>query len=302
MAIVLGEHQYGKAETHLLRVVRDGAHHVVRDLTVSTVLRGDFGEAYTTGDQRRVLPTDTQKNTVFAFASRGVGAPEDFALALARHFVTDVEPVRSARVDVVEEHWARAEVGGRPHDHAFVRAGSEQRTATVTVDDGTEWVLSGVRDLVLLKSTGSEFSGFLTDPYTTLEPTRERVLATSLVARWCRGGDPDGAPAAVDWDTSWVEVRGALVARFATVHSLALQQTLWEMGRAALETGPDLLEIRLSAPNRHHHLVDLSPFGLANPGEVFYASDRPYGLIEAQVTRDDAPATSAAWRAVPGFV
>ena len=38
-----------------------------------------------------------------------------------------------------------------------------------------------------------------------------------------------------------------------------------------------------------------------NPGEVFHADDRPYGLIEAQVRRDDAPDDAVAWRDVPGF-
>jgi urate oxidase len=62
------------------------------------------------------------------------------------------------------------------------------------------------------------------------------------------------------------------------------------MGKAVLEAYPEIAEIRLSCPNNHHFLVDLEPFALDNPGEVFFAADRPYGLIEAAVTRsDDAP-------------
>ena len=89
----------------------------------------------------------------------------------------------------------------------------------------------------------------------------------------------------MDWDKTWADVRRILLERFATVHSLALQQTLWEMGRAALEAHPEIAEISLQAPNKHHFVVDLSPFGLENPNEVFFAADRPYGLIEATVTR-----------------
>jgi urate oxidase len=278
--IVLGANQYGKAENRLVRVVRDTARHEIRDLTVSTALRGDFTAAHLAGDQSRVLPTDTQKNTCYAFAkSHGVGAAEDYALTLARHFVADVEPVSGARVAVDEHAWDRAPVGPDGHDHAFVRRGTEVRTAVVEVDADGERVVSGLRDLVLLKSTGSEFAGFLVDEYTTLAPTHDRVMATSLVATWRHTGT------AVEWDKSWADVRQILVERFATVHSLALQQTLWEMGRGVLEAHDGIAEISLSAPNRHHFLSDLSPFGLDNPGEVFHAADRPYGLIEATVTR-----------------
>lgn len=299
MGIVLGDNRYGKAEVRLVRVVRDTERHELRDLTVSTALRGDFAAAHLHGDQGRVLPTDTQKNTVYAFAKQhGVGAAEEFARLLARHFVDDVDPVTSAQIVVEEHHWERAAVDGRPHEHTFVRAGAETRTAVVTADvEGGEHVLSGLTGLVLLKSTGSEFHGFLVDELTTLAPTTDRVLATSVTARWRWADAPtDG------YDAAYGEVRSLLVSRFGSLHSLALQQTLWEMGRAVLGARADVAEVRLSAPNKHHYLVDLSPFGLENPGEVFVAGDRPYGLIEAAVSRDDAAPAPEAWRDLPGFV
>jgi urate oxidase len=210
-----------------------------------------------------------------------------------------VAPVRAARVDVDEYRWERITAGGAPHPHAFVRAGQEIRTASAIVEDGGSgpgtWVLSGLRDLVVLKSTGSEFHGFLKDRYTTLAETTDRVLATSVTARW-RYQEP-----AADWGAVHPSVRQILLARFAEVHSLALQQTLWEMGRAALEAHPEIAEIRLSAPNKHHFLVDLAPFGRQNPGEVFHADDRPYGLIQCAVQRDDAPPAGSAWESVASF-
>jgi urate oxidase len=300
MGIVLGPHQYGKAETRLVRIYRDGPDHQIRDLNVSTSLRGDFADAHLHGDQARVLPTDTQKNTAYAFAmERGVDEIEDYALALARHFAEDLQPVQAARVDVEEYRWERIAVAGTPHPHAFVRSGQEVRTATAIVEGkaGRQhvWVLSGLRDLVLLKSTGSEFAGFLRDRYTTLAETHDRVLATSLTARW-RSVRPDA-----DWAGVYASVRQTLVEQFATVHSLALQQSLWEMGRAALAAQPGIAEIRLSAPNKHHFLVDLTPFGLANPGATYHADDRPYGLIQCAVQRDDAPPAGPAWEAPATF-
>lgn len=264
---------------------RPADRHEIRDVTVSTALRGDFSAAHLAGDQSDVLPTDTQKNTCYAYAkSHGLGEIEDYALALARHFVDDVASVRGARIGVDEFAWERVPVEGAGHDHTWVRRGSEVRTTVVTVDgDGAE-VVSGLRDLVLLKSTGSEFAGFLVDGYTTLRPTHDRIMSTSLVATWTyTGTEVDRDP---DWDETWADVRRILLERFATVHSLALQQTLWEMGRGVLQAHPEIAEISLSAPNRHHFAVDLAPFGLENANEVFYAADRPYGLIEATVTRD----------------
>jgi urate oxidase len=295
MGIVLGPTQYGKAETRVVRIYRDGPEHQIRDLNVSTALRGDFEHAHLRGDQARVLPTDTQKNTVYAYAKeQGVGAIEDYALRLALHFVDDVEPVQAARVDVDEYVWERITVGGQPHPHAFARSGQEIRTAAAIVSSTASgavrvWMLAGLRDLVVLKSTGSEFAGFLKDRYTTLEETHDRVLATSLTARWRYAGVD------VEWDAVYADVRRLLVERFAAVHSLALQQTLWEMGRAVLGAHADIAEIRLSAPNKHHYLVDLAPFGLENPGEVFHADDRPYGLIQCAVQRDDAPPAGPSW-------
>jgi urate oxidase len=300
MTIVLGRNQYGKAENRVVRVYRDGARHEIRDVNVSTSLRGEFSDAHLVGDQSRVLPTDTQKNTVYAYAKeKGLGQIEDYALGLARHFVDDVEPVQGARIEIDEYAWDRIEVDGRPHDHSFVRRGQETRTTIVTLDgkDAAQraWVVSGLKDLVVLKSTGSEFHGFLTDSYTTLRETTDRVMATSLVARWRYVGTD------VDWDASYASIRSLLLTRFAQVHSLALQQTLWEMGKAVLEQHDRVAEIRFSAPNKHHFVVDLAPFGLDNPNEVFHADDRPYGLIQTTVLRDDAPDAGLAWYTVPAF-
>ncbi len=299
MAIVLGPNQYGKAETRVVRVYRDTGRHEIRDLNVSTLLRGEFADAHARGDQARVLPTDSQKNTCFAYAKeQGVGEIEDYALGLARHFAGDIGPVSAARIEVEEYRWERVSVAGQPHPHTFVRASDEARTTAVTAEaGGRAWVVSGLAGLVILKSTGSEFAGFLKDRYTTLPETSDRILATSLTARWRY----QAWPPAPGWDQVHAQIRQILLERFAEVHSLALQQTLWEMGQAVLKARDDVAEIRLSAPNRHHFLADLAPFGLDNPGEVFHAADRPYGLIQCAVLRDDAADPGPAWDSAAAF-
>jgi urate oxidase len=300
MAIVLGPHQYGKAEVRVVAVDRSTARHSLVDLNVSASLRGDFAAAHTAGDNAHVLTTDAQKNTVFAFARDGVGSPEAFALRLARHFAGAYEWISGARVAVESYGWNRISVAGQPHDHAFQRAGGEVRTAVVTADGGDLHVLAGLSDLVVLKTTGSEFWGFPRDRYTTLPETRDRVLATAVTARWRYTGTD------LDFDALFTGVRTTLLETFAGTHSLALQQSLYAMGEAVLEAHPQVAEVRMSMPNKHHFLQDLSAFGLDNdlegPGPVVYhADDRPYGLIEGSVLRDDVPQAAVAWLGTPGF-
>ena len=207
----------------------------------------------------------------------------------------DVEPVEGARIEIEEYAWERAIVDGAEHDHTWLRKGQEVRTAAITVDATGEYVIGGFKDLTILKSTGSEFAGFLTDEYTSLPETHDRVMATALNAKW-RFSTTD-----LDWDATFAQVKAIMVREFATLQSLALQQTLWHMGRAVIEAIPSIVEVRLAAPNKHHFVVDLSPFGLENPGEVFIAADRPYGLIEAQILQDDAPPANDAWRFSAGL-
>ncbi len=291
MTIRLGPNQYGKAETHLVRVTKAGPFgsvHEIKDINVSVALAGDFAGSHLTGDNSNIVATDTQKNTIYAFAKdEPIGEIEQFALRLARHFTHDFPPVQRARVSIEEYPWARIEVDGQPHPHSFIRTGSETRLATVTCAGESEWVVAGLCDLVLLKSTGSEFFGYPRDQYTTLAETHDRVLATNVVARW-RYGQQD-----VGWAEAFAATRKQLIETFASKHSLALQQTLYAMGEAALTARPEIAEIRLSMQNKHHYVVDLSPFGLDNQNEVFYASDRPYGLIEGTVIRDGESADPA---------
>ncbi|MGP4015389.1 factor-independent urate hydroxylase [Saccharopolyspora sp. 5N708] len=296
MGIVMGPNQYGKAEVRIVSVNRDSPRHTIKDLNVSTSLRGEFQGAHLTGDNTNVLPTDTQKNTVYAFAKRApIGEIEDFALRLGRHFVATQEPVEGARILIDEYSWERIPVGGTGHDHSFSRTSDEKRTTAVTIDGDRAHVVSGLKDLVVLKSTGSEFWGYPKDEYTTLAETNDRILATAVTARW-RYLRTD-----VDWRKSFESIRATMLEAFATTHSLALQQSLYEMGRAVLAKHPEVAEVRLSLPNKHHFLVDLSYCGLANNNEVFFAADRPYGLIEGVITRDDVEAAPQAWYSLPEF-
>jgi urate oxidase len=288
--VQLGANRYGKAEVRVVHVARaagaDGSD-LIRDWNVSSSLSGDLAGTHLTGDNANVLTTDTQKNTAYAFAKTlGGGEAEAYALALARHYVHSQEPISRARISVQEYGWTPIPVGG----HSFTRSGQYTRTATVVHDAelGTT-VVSGVQDLVVLKTTGSEFWGFAEDRYTTLQETTERMLATEVSARW-RWRQTE-----VDWAAAHGAALGALLGAFAAKHSLSLQQTLYTMGEQVLAYLPQACEVRLALPNKHHFLVDLAPFGLDNDNEVYVAADRPYGLIEGTVLADDASDPGLAW-------
>lgn len=282
----LGQNQYGKAETRVVHVTRDGATHHVKDLNVSVALSGAMDDVHYHGSNAAVLPTDTAKNTVFAFAKQyGVATVEQFGIHLARHFVTGQESIDRARIRIEEYAWERI-----APEHSFVRGGRETRTTEVGYD-GARWqIVSGLKDLVVMNTTDSEFRGFVKDRYTTLRETGDRVLATEVSARWRFNWTRDEDPAP-QWQESYAEVRRHLLDAFAGTYSLSLQQTLYAMGDRVVEHRPEIDEVRLSLPNRHHFLVDLEPFGLENDtrdSAVYFAADRPYGLIEGTVLREGA--------------
>ena len=289
--VVLTHNQYGKAENRVVRITRDTPRHEIEDLNVTSQLRGDFAAAHLQGDNSHVVATDTQKNTVFAFAKDGVGSPEAFLLRLAEHFTADFDWVTGGRWAAEQYTWSRI----NDHDHSFYRTNDETRTAVVVRDGETDTVIAGFHGLTVLKSTESGFEGYPKDRYTTLKETDDRILATDIATRWRYN------TAEVDYNAAYHDIKAIILDTFTQGYSAALQQTLYQMAEAVLAAHPEVDEIKFSCPNKHHFVVDLSPFGLENPNEVFYAADRPYGLIEATVQRADAGTADAAWAGIAGF-
>jgi urate oxidase len=291
----LGANQYGKAEVRLVHVARgagpDG-EDLLRDWNVSTSLSGDLADSHLTGSNAKVLPTDSQKNKAYALAKElgGDVEPEVFATALGSFFVSSQEPITRARVSVEEYEWSPIGATG----YSFARSGELVRTAVVHVDSvlGTS-VVSGLKDLTVLNTTASEFWGYPKDAYTTLPETKDRILATSVNASW--RFRPDAVAAGVDWAAAFSQARSTILLAFAGTYSYSLQQTLYAIGSAVITALPEVCEVRLALPNRHHYLVDLAPYGLSNEREVYLAGDRPYGLIEGTVLADGASEDGLAW-------
>jgi urate oxidase len=276
LTFALARNSYGKSEIRLVKVTRDSERHELCDVTVDVALEGDFAAVHATGDNGGLLATDTMRNTVYALAAQhAVEDLELFGRVLVDHFVEAGPSVHRARVQLVEHPWARL----GDHQHAFQRAGGGERVAVVAGDGVSARVEAGIEDLVLLRTTGSGFEGFLRDRFTTLPETEDRILATAVSARWTY------AEGGLDYGAAWRAARDAILATFADHYSPSVQFTLRRMGEAVLRAVDAIERVHLSLPNRHHLLYDLARFGIENDNRVFHASAEPYGLIEGTVER-----------------
>jgi urate oxidase len=291
--VQLGPNRYGKAEVRVVRVARGAApdgSDLIRDWNVSTFLSGDLADSHLTGDNAKVLPTDSQKNKVYALAKElGAVEPETFGRELASFFTSSQEAISRARISIDEYAWIPIGATG----YSFARSGELVRTTTVIhdVDSGTT-VVSGIKDLIVMNTTASEFWGYPKDPYTTLPETSDRILATAVNASW---RFRPSAIAGADWAGAFTVARQTVLDTFAATYTYSLQQMLYAIGGAVLTAVPAVCEVRLALPNKHHFAADLSPFGLDSDREVYFAADRPYGLIEGAVLADDAPDPGIAW-------
>lgn len=276
----LTQHHYGKAKVRVMKVTRTGAQHNLKELEVSVMLRGDFDASYTRAENRLVVPTDTMKNTVYALAREKLGVEtEDFGLALGEHFLKTYPQVEQANIGLSERGWERMAVGAQPHPHAFIQKNTARTFAQVACTRGGSSVESGIEDLLILKTTGSGFEGYVKDRFTTLPPTKDRIMATKLKATWTYEKRP------AKYSTTNDAILEAMLAVFARNYSPSVQVTLFQMGEAALQAAPEISQVSLAMPNKHCLLVNLAPFGLDNPNEIFVPTDEPHGQIEGTVTR-----------------
>ena len=274
-------HQYGKARVRVLKVLRDGPEHTLKDLDVAARLKGDFESSYTSGDNTKVVPTDTIKNTINVFARQHLGPEiERFGLILGEHFLSRYSQVHEAQIEISERRWERLAVDDKPHPHSF-KAGGEARMFTQVICDRTaKTVRSGIRDLVILKSTGSGFENYPKDELTTLPETADRILATSFSSTWTFKEQP------ADYNRANDAILSAMLKVFANNYSPSAQTTLFQMGEAALAACPEISGLDLAMPNKHCLLINLAPFGLENNNELFVPTDEPHGDIRAIVMRD----------------
>ena len=279
--IELTENRYGKSRVRLMKVTRHDHGHDLREWNVQVLLKGDFETAHTLGDNSKILPTDTMKNTVYSIArSSKATSMEDYAKELADFLLGRNPQVSSASIHIESTMWKRLTIDGKPHPSAFMRGSDELQTTTVErAQSGTFSHLSGLDNLVLLKTANSGFEGYIKDSLTTLKETSDRLFGTAVSTEW-RYTSSD-----LDFDAVRATIRETMLRVFANHHSKSVQETLYAMAESALEEMTEIDDIKITMPNKHCLLVDLSRFGQDNLNEIFVPTDEPHGYIEARVRR-----------------
>jgi len=282
MAGKLTANSYGKSAVRLTKVVRNGSRHELFEIDAAINLEGDFTACYEKGDNRNVVATDTIKNTVYVVGKeKSFATVEQFAIILAEHFIATYPQVTKANVELQQSSWRRIAIDGKPHDYAFTSDGPQHRCVRVTWSRGANPVIvGGVRGLLVLKTTASEWRDFHIDRYRTLKDASDRILATQIDADWAFNAT------AKEFDSHYESISGAILRTFATQHSLGVQQTLQQMGEAALDACGAIDSISFELPNQHRIPFNLEPFGLKFEHDIFVATDEPYGLIKGTITRE----------------
>jgi urate oxidase len=281
MKIKLGKNTYGKNAVNLSKIIRHKDHHEFKQVSVNVALEGDFETAHTVGDNTKILPTDTQKNTVYALAKDHFDTSiEEFGLYLANHFLSGNSQVSGVNIEITEHLWSSLSFDDKKHPHAYISSGSEKRTTEIIQDRLNVSVVSGISDLLILKTTDSGFENYIKDKYTTLKETSDRILSTQCEITWVYNS------IAVNFDLLYPAIRHTLLETFAHHKSLSVQHTLHDMGEAVLKKYDDVKEISFIMPNKHHIPFNLEPFGMENRNEIFIATDEPYGYITGTITRE----------------
>lgn len=280
MTVRLAENSYGESQVRLLRLARQEGRHDIKDLRLTIQFEGDFESAHAKGDNRKIVPGDTVRNTVYALARQhSMETAEDFALHLLEHFLTYNPQISRVRIEADENVWMRLPHGAKPHPSAFTRAGNERRSASLTATREATSIRAGVEGLVVMKTSDATFDNFLRDPYTTLPAEMSRILCTVIGADWLYADEE------VEFAPIWHGVRQMLLETFAEHKSKSLQHTLYAMGEAVLNNFDNVREIHLSSPEKHFNLVDLAPLGMDNPGSVFLPVEEPCGTVQATLKK-----------------
>jgi urate oxidase len=277
----LGENRYGKSRVRVMKVVRHETHHAMKEWNVRVLLHGDFETCFTAGDNSKILPTDTMKNTVYYLARESnAGTLEDLAIELVRFLLADNAQVSKASVEIEEKSWRPMILDGDPHATTYQLGGPELQTAEVSQErSGALRVTSGIDGLVILKTTKSAFTGYIKNAQTTLPESTDRIFGTRATVAWEYLETP------TDYSAIRATAMQTLLKVFAEHDSLSVQHTLYDIGEAMLAAVPQMARVKLTMPNLHFNLVDLSRFGQSNPNQIFVPIDEPHGYIEAVIER-----------------
>ncbi|KKA26234.1 hypothetical protein TD95_000101 [Thielaviopsis punctulata] len=286
--------RYGKDNVRVYKVDRnqETGVHTVTETTVCCLLEGEINTSYTAADNSVIVATDSIKNTIYIKSKEHpVTPPELFASTLGKHFLDQYKHIHVANVKIITHRWTRMEIDGKPHPHSFYRDGNEVRVVEARIARDGITINSGIQGLLVLKSTGSAFHGFVADEYRTLPDTYDRILSTDIDATWTwKFKTYDDVVAAVPkFDKAFDDARNITMKIFAEDNSASVQNTMYKMCETILEAVPEVDTVTYALPNKHYFEIDLNWHkGLKNTGadaEVYAPQSGPNGLIKVEVVR-----------------
>jgi len=294
----LASARYGKDNIRVFKVDRDEKTgvQIVTEMTVCVLLEGEIETSYTEADNSVVVATDSIKNTTFITAKQNpVTPPELFGSILGTHFIEKYKHIHVAHVNVITHRWTRMNIDGKLHPHSFLRDGTETRNVQVDVTEGKGIkIKSSIVGLHVLKSTGSQFWGYVRDEFTTLKETWDRILCTEVDAIWTWQTFEDVSAVKANasrFDSAWTTARSITLRTFAHEDSASVQNLMYKMAEQILAAMRLIETVEYSLPNKHYFEVDLSWHkGLKNTGkdaEVYAPQSGPNGLINCVVARSD---------------
>ncbi|KAH9925498.1 uricase [Fomitopsis serialis] len=316
----LSRARYGKEKVRVFRIVREGACHRVVEYNVSALVEGDIETSYTQADNSVVVATDSIKNITYYLAkvSPHILSPERFAVHLGTHLVSKYPHLHKAFITIEKLRWARIPIVNdlepvQLHPHSYFRDGEDKRFTSVEIDAtlGKDAIIakvtSGIKDLLVLKSTGSAFENFVRDEYTTLGEVNDRILSTSIDLEYVYrpfavpalkddlllalevAGEDAQAGTAWEADTVADSARKITLETFAIDESASVQATLYKMAQKIISTNKFVDQVSYSLPNKHYVPVDMKYIGIDNQtpseAEVFVPLTAPSGLISATISR-----------------
>jgi urate oxidase len=258
------------------------------------VFGDDFLPAYTHGDNSMIVATDSMKNFIIRESLTFEGATlEGLLHHLGTGFSTTYEQLHTLRVTGRELPFAGGSVpdgagGFVVSNNLFEVTGGAVANASVSLrrDDGDVQVTGhacGLTGMSLMKLTGSAFTAFVRDDYTTLPDRRDRPLYILMDVGWRYLDTADMLDLERGAYVPHEQVHDLLATTFAEFVSESIQHLLHEMGMRALSRFPQLAEISFDAQNRTR-----DPYGTRADADHIRVYSDPfpaYGRLTLSVRR-----------------
>ncbi|XBW36092.1 hypothetical protein QEN19_001668 [Hanseniaspora menglaensis] len=286
---------YGKDNVKFLKVIKDSKdnkNHEIMECNVQVLLTGQLETSYTEANNKVIVPTDTVKNTILILAKKNnIETTEKFAALLALHFTNKYNHITGATVKIIQQKW------NKYHQHSFIHGGAEEKIVELFYkqENPLEYKLvTSLKGLTVLKSTNSMFYDYNVCDYTTLQPTKDRILSTDILMKIEFDSSKLGSLEDISkgsknltFDSIFDSSKATTLTIFKEENSASVQATMYNMATKILQDNELVKFVTYELPNKHYILFNLEWFdGEKNENELFYPASDPNGLIKCTVGRN----------------